>query len=197
MERRSSSAKSLPKVRSNARMKQADKQEKNDGSEASFSPKPRESRRKTKGRGNKNKKSFQDSIFPTVPQADDPFSSIMPPRILGLPFSVYWPPPNHLDVTPHDQEPLGPECPPAIRDAIMQEENCKTRSRNSAERGRLVYRYEMIEGMQNNTAVNVQANIAPVQRIPEPFYHPTNYEDKTLVFESRFECGNLQSAFQV
>jgi len=29
------------------------------------------------------------------------------------------------------------------------------------------------------------------------FYTPTGAEDHTLVFESRFECGNLGKAFQV
>ena len=28
--------------------------------------------------------------------------------------------------------------------------------------------------------------------LPEPYYIPTDKNDKTLVFESRFECGNLQ-----
>jgi hypothetical protein len=29
-----------------------------------------------------------------------------------------------------------------------------------------------------------------------PFYLPRDHDDTTLVFESRFECGNLRRAFQ-
>lgn len=30
-----------------------------------------------------------------------------------------------------------------------------------------------------------------------PYYTPTDKNDKTLVFESRFECGNLALAFKL
>ena len=36
-----------------------------------------------------------------------------------------------------------------------------------------------------------------VQMAPQQFYKPTGPEDKTLVFESRFESGNLLAAIKV
>ena len=42
---------------------------------------------------------------------------------------------------------------------------------------------------------NQQAT-APEGEVP-PFYIPVSADDNTLLFESRFECGNLRRAIQV
>jgi hypothetical protein len=41
------------------------------------------------------------------------------------------------------------------------------------------------------------ANVKNFEKIPDPYYTPTDANDKTLTFESRMECGNLALAIKV
>jgi hypothetical protein len=43
----------------------------------------------------------------------------------------------------------------------------------------------------------VSANHKTYEKLPDPYYTPASEEDKTLVFESRMECGNLSLAVKV
>jgi hypothetical protein len=50
--------------------------------------------------------------------------------------------------------------------------------------------------------VNVKELINDTSQPPSgvivlPYYTPGNYQDKTIVFESRFESGNLAMAFKI
>jgi hypothetical protein len=53
--------------------------------------------------------------------------------------------------------------------------------------------YDSIDPSPFNNAQKVQ----PVEGEVAPFYNLTSPEDSTLLFESRFECGNLRRAIQV
>jgi hypothetical protein len=41
------------------------------------------------------------------------------------------------------------------------------------------------------------ANHKNFEKIPDPYYTPQDPSDKTLVFESRIECGNLSLGIKV
>jgi hypothetical protein len=45
--------------------------------------------------------------------------------------------------------------------------------------------------------LKTKGNIKRIELPPSAFYIPVDPEDKTLVFESRFESGNLLAALQV
>lgn len=55
-----------------------------------------------------------------------------------------------------------------------------------------------IESEDKNWAkLKTKGGINSVSLPPSPYYIPTDPADKTLVFESRFESGNLLCAMQV
>ena len=48
--------------------------------------------------------------------------------------------------------------------------------------------------MRTNTTIKNTHDAPPP---PLPYYYPTSDDDKTLVFESRFESGNLLASIKV
>ena len=126
-----------------------------------------------------------DDVFDRVPKSGVPGR-----RLLRLPVDVA---PQHSLAC--ENEPEGPRTNPDSVEKVLEERG-----------GLLVYRCTFQDLPPDTPAAVIQrldrprVDTAPGQENPaalRPFYAPESADDTVLVFESRFESGNLHSAHQV
>lgn len=136
-----------------------------------------------------------------------------PPKT-GIAMPMMWPSPRHVHYNPPQPEPLA-EVKESLA-ADMQRRDAQRTLRPENVMNRIVY--DCVDPSPH--AVRFMPSwLAPVPIVPhcasgppalrqpshparepgtvQPWYHPATEDDRTLVFESRFESGNLRRAVQV
>ena len=123
--------------------------------------------------------------FHETHQSDVPYRDVNPPKTgTGLPM---------MTKTPEFLEDVEPYEPIWVIPEGIQEECLKREAERVAHQENLMNRvvYDCIDPSPHSTTMELpEGELAP-------YYIPTTEEDCTLVFESRYESGNLRRAVQV
>ncbi len=106
----------------------------------------------------------------------------------GTGYPMIFPPPHHLWACPPYPEPLN-ELKEGIVSLMMMHDNKRTLN-PSAVLNRVVY-----DSIEPNPAAKSKTPQAAGE--VRQYYEPTGPDDDTLIFESRFESGNLRRAIQI
>jgi hypothetical protein len=106
----------------------------------------------------------------------------------GTGYPMIFPPPHHLWTCPPYPEPLN-ELKEGIVSLMTMHDNKRTLN-PSAVLNRVVY-----DSIEPNPAAKSKS--APAAGEVRQYYDPTGPDDDTLIFESRFESGNLRRAIQI
>ena len=106
----------------------------------------------------------------------------------GTGYPMIYPPPRHLWTCPPYPEPLN-ELKEGIVPFMTTHDN--KRSQNPS----LVLNRVVYDSIEPNPASKVKTPLAPGE--VRQYYEPTGPDDDTLIFESRFESGNLRRAIQI
>eukprot|EP00042_Codosiga_hollandica_P040428 m.348044 g.348044 ORF g.348044 m.348044 type:complete len:1083 (-) comp55863_c0_seq1:70-3318(-) len=113
--------------------------------------------------------------------------------------AMSWPPPVHITATPPQREPYHTNIPQRkvpTKDAIPSYGFPKVvRLDLSGTLGRVIYLNELKPSAWLFDTT-IQSSTETAFTLP-PTYTPTSSEDATLVFDSRFESGNLEKAVQL
>lgn len=119
----------------------------------------------------------------------------LPPKT-GISLPMLVPAPTFIRTVPEEPEPLY-VAPESLFDDIVRLEADRI-SKPESVRNRTVY--DSVEAQPSSDPGGGGAPIPQSQEVMDklpPYYVPTGPEDTTLVFESRFESGNLRRAVQV
>ena len=106
----------------------------------------------------------------------------------GTGYPMIFPPPHHLWTCPPYPEPLN-ELKEGIVSLMTMHDNKRTLN-PSAVLNRVVY-----DSIEPNPAAKSKSPLGPGE--VRQYYDPTGPDDDTLIFESRFESGNLRRAIQI
>jgi hypothetical protein len=103
-----------------------------------------------------------------------------------------WPSPEHVAFVPEEPEPVVKQLPSVYSSLVAREMDTDERRSEAGNcPGRLVY-HAMKTPSRNNKKYQMPGLVSDDELLP--WYEPTGAADETLLFESRFESGNLHSA---
>lgn len=124
---------------------------------------------------------------------------VEPPKT-GIDADFIWPPPKHINIVPPKQEPLM-EAPQNLLASILKKETFRVVQPEKLI-NEVVYDSTDVSpsNSQKRHKFNSSFNRTPgkaKQNSVSPWYTPKGSDDSVLVFESRFESGNLRRAIQV
>jgi len=124
---------------------------------------------------------------------------VIPKTGLGLPMQI--PGPVHLNVVPKKSEPINIVDQKLVTDMIIHDSKRKVPNAEGI-MNRVVY--DCLEAPHGTKKEDQESEESPLyitkkdgHIMLKPYYTPKNSADNTLVFESRFESGNLRRAIQV
>ena len=106
----------------------------------------------------------------------------------GTGYPMIWPPPHHIWTCPPHPEPLN-ELKEGIVSLMIIHDNKRTLNPASV-LNRVVY-----DSIEPNPASKLKTALGPGE--VRQYYELTGPDDDTLIFESRFESGNLRRAIQI
>ncbi|CAB1120211.1 unnamed protein product [Ectocarpus sp. CCAP 1310/34] len=129
---------------------------------------------------------------PPSPQQQQ--QQIPPPRT-GTTLPFIWPPPHHLQTPPPFEEPVLPFPPPEsllVRETKLDALRCEEPDKHQGQQV-----YDSLTRPPRAGVNYAQARGATADEDMPRWYSPTGPEDDTVMFESRFESGNLRSAERI
>mmetsp|Transcript_18907 Transcript_18907/g.62144 ORF Transcript_18907/g.62144 Transcript_18907/m.62144 type:complete len:711 (-) Transcript_18907:2680-4812(-) len=120
--------------------------------------------------------------------SDEDLLKKLSPPLTGTSCELMWPPPRHVAECPREEEPLNETKEGII--PMMMAHDAKRAHNPSAVMNRVVF-----DSIEPNPSRQAPQEAAAGQ--PVPYYELESADDATLIFESRFESGNLRRAIQI